>query len=72
VKSVRESKKLNPKIIFAIITGALSLTFISIVTDNAQFIMITTSATVLTFVGLGAIYSSWVITKIVKKANRFL
>ena len=72
VKSVRESKKLNLKIVFAIISGVLSLTLISIVTGNTQFIMITTSATVLTFVGLGAIYSSWVIAKIVKKANRFL
>jgi hypothetical protein len=72
VKSIRETKKLNSKIIIAIISGVLSLTLISIVTGNLQFIMVTTSATVLTFVGLGAIYSSWVIAKIVKKANRFL
>jgi hypothetical protein len=72
VKSIRESKKPNPKIILAIISGVLSLTLISIVTGNLQFIMVTTSATVLTFVGLGAIYSSWAITKIVRKANTFL
>jgi hypothetical protein len=72
IKSVRESKKPNPKIIIAIISGVLSLTLISIVTGNLQFIMVTTSATVLTFVGLGAIYSSWVIIKIVRKANTFL
>jgi hypothetical protein len=39
---------------------------------NIQFMMITTSVTVLTFVALGAIYSSWAIAKIVRKANRFL
>ncbi|HET6458696.1 MAG TPA: CFI-box-CTERM domain-containing protein, partial [Nitrosopumilaceae archaeon] len=72
VKSVREAKKPNPKIIIATISGVLLLTLISIVTGNLQFIMITTSATVLTFVGLGAIYSSWVIAKIVRKANTFL
>lgn len=72
VKSIRESRKLNPKIILVIISGVLSMTLISIVTANTQFIMITTSATVLVFVGLGAIYSSWVIAKIMKKANTFL
>ena len=72
VKSVREAKKPNPKIIIATISGVLLLTLISIVSGNLQFIMITTSATVLTFVGLGAIYSSWVIAKIVRKANTFL
>ncbi len=72
VKSVRETKKPNPKIVIGIISGVLLLTVISIVTDNLQFMMITTSATVVTFVGLGAIYSSWAITKIVKKANTFL
>jgi hypothetical protein len=72
VKSVRETKKPNPKIIIAIISGVLLSTLISIVTGNLQFIMITTSATVLIFVGLGAIYSSWAIAKIMKKANTFL
>jgi hypothetical protein len=72
VKSIREAKKLNPKIMVPIISGVLLLTLISIVTGNLQFIMITTSATVLTFVGLGAIYSSWAIAKIVRKANTFL
>jgi hypothetical protein len=72
VKSVRESKKPNSKIIIAIISGVLFLTLISVVTNNLQFIMITTSATVLTFVGLGAIYSSWAITKLMRKANTFL
>ena len=72
VKSVRETKKPNPKIIIAIISGVLSFTLISIVTGNLQFIMVTTSVTVLTFVGLGAIYSSWAIVKIMKKANTFL
>ncbi|TSA17219.1 MAG: copper-binding protein [Nitrosopumilales archaeon] len=72
VKSVREAKKPNSKIIIAIISGVLFLTVISIVTNNLQFIMITTSATVLTFVGVGAIYSSWVIAKIMRKANTFL
>ncbi|MBI3639102.1 MAG: copper-binding protein [Thaumarchaeota archaeon] len=71
-KSVREAKKLNSKIVITIISGILLLTPISIVTGNLQFIMITTSATVLTFVGLGAIYSSWTIAKIVRKANTFL
>lgn len=72
VKSVREAKKPKPKIVTGIIVGVLSLTLISIVTGNLQFTMVTTSATVLTFVGLGAIYSSWVIAKLVRKANTFL
>ena len=72
VKSVRETKKPNPKIIIAIISGVLSFTLISIVTGNLQFITVATSVTVLTFVGLGAIYSSWAIVKIMKKANTFL
>jgi len=72
VKSVRDSKKPNPKIVIAIVSGILVLTVVSIYTMNLQFIMFTTSATVLTFVGVGAIYSSWVIAKIVRKANTFL
>jgi len=72
VKSVREAKKPNPKIIIAIISGVLFFTVTSIITNNLQFIMITTSTTVLTFVGIGAIYSSWVIAKIMRKANTFL
>ena len=72
VKSIRESKKPNLRIILAIISGVLSLTLISVLTGNTQLIMITTSATVLTFVGLGAIYSSWAIAKIMRKANTFL
>jgi hypothetical protein len=72
IKSVRDTKKPNPKIVISIISGVLFLTLISVITDNLQFIMITTSAIVLTFVGLGAIYSSWAIAKIVRKANTFL
>jgi len=72
IKSVRDTKKPNPKIVISIISGILLLTLISVVIANIQFMMITTSATVLTFVGLGAIYSSWAITKIVRKANTFL
>ena len=72
VKSVRETKKPNSKIIITIISGVLLLTLISIVSGTLQFTMITTSATVLTFVGVGAIYSSWLIAKIMKKANTFL
>ncbi len=72
VKSVRDAKKPNPKIVIAIISGVLLLTVASIVMGNLQIIMITTSATVLTFVGLGAIYSSWTIAKILRKANTFL
>ena len=71
VKFVRETKP-NPKIVISIISGILLLTLISVVIGNIQFMMITTSATVLTFVGLGAIYSSWAIAKIVRKANTFL
>jgi hypothetical protein len=72
IKAIRETKKPNPKIVIVIISGILILTVTSIVTGNMQFMMVTTSATVLTFVGLGAIYSSWAIAKIVKKANTFL
>ena len=72
VKSIRGAKKLNLKIIIVIISTILSLTLISIVMGNLQFIMITTSATVLAFVALGAIYFSWTIVKIGRKANTFL
>ena len=72
VKSVRDTKKPNPKIVISIISGILLLTLISVVIGNIQFMMITTSATVLTFVGFGAIYSSWAIAKIVRKVNTFL
>jgi hypothetical protein len=72
VKSIRDVKKPNPKTIITIVSTILSLTLISIVMENSQFIMITTSATVLAFVGLGAIYFSWAIAKIARKANTFL
>jgi hypothetical protein len=71
-KSIRDTKKPNPKIVISIIFGILLLTLISVIVGNIQFMMITTSATVLTFVGLGAIYSSWAIAIIVRKANTFL
>lgn len=72
IKSVRNAKKPNPKIVIAIISAILLLTVTSLVMGSLQFIMITTSATVLIFVGLGAIYSSWAIAKILRRANTFL
>src|SRR5690349_2359061 len=50
LKSIRETKKPNLKILLATISGVLLLTLISITTGNSQFIMITTSVMVLTFV----------------------
>ncbi len=72
LKRIRDAKKPDPKIVIGIISGILSLTLISVVIGIIQFMMIATSATVLIFVGLGAIYSSWIIAKIVRKVNTFL
>jgi len=71
-KSVREGKKPKAKFVFVTISVALLLLFTSIVTRNEQFMMITTSALVISFVAIGALYSAWAITKVAIKANKFL
>ncbi len=72
IRSIRATKKPNLKIIATIGSIVLSLTLISIAMGNLPFIMIMTSATVLVFVGFGAIYFSLAIAKIARKTNTFL
>ena len=66
-KSIREGSRYRIKIAIIVISITLALTLISSVTGNVQFMMISTSALVLSLVGIGAIFSSWVIWKLVQK-----
>ena len=66
-KSIREGSRDRIKIILIIISIALVFTLISSVIGNEQFMMISTSALVLSLVGIGAIFSSGVIWKLVQK-----
>lgn len=66
-KSIREGSRLRIKIAIVAIAITLSLTLISSVFGNIQFMMISTSALVLSLLGIGAMISSWVIWKLVLK-----
>ncbi len=66
-KSIREGSRSRIKIAITIISTALALTLISSVIGNVQFEMISTSALVLSLIGTGAMFSSWVIWKIGQK-----
>ena len=66
-KSIREGSRIKSKIAIAVISTALALTLISSVIGNIQFEMISTSALVLSLIGTGAMFSSWVIWKIGQK-----
>lgn len=66
-KSIREGTRSRIKIAMIIISISLVLTLISIVIGNVQFEMISTSALVLSLIGTGAMFSSWVIWRIVQK-----
>lgn len=66
-KSIRESSRPRIKIAIILISITLALTLISNVSGNVQFMMISTSALVLSLVGIGAMFSSWVIWKLVLK-----
>ena len=66
-KSIRECTRTGIKIVMIIISVALSLTLISNVIGNVQFMMVSTSALVLSLVGAGAMFSSVIIWKLVQK-----
>lgn len=68
-KSIRNGTKLQLKYIVAIVSVVLALTLVSILTGNAQFMMITTSSTVLLLVGIGAIFSAWLIVKTIQRVK---
>ncbi len=68
-KSIREGSRSRIKIAITVISITLALTLISSVIGNAQFMMISTSALVLSFVGTGAMFSSWAIWKIIRKVK---
>lgn len=66
-KSIREGSRARIKIAIAIISIALFLTLISSLIGNIQFMMISTSTLVLSLIGTGAMFSSWVIWKLGQK-----
>ena len=72
MKSVREGT--NPRIKFAvaIISVTVALALASVASGDAEFMMIATSAMVLSFVGIGAVFSSWTICKAVRKVSTYL
>lgn len=67
MRSTREASKSRIKIIVTIISTSFVLTLISVAIGNIQFMMISTSALVLSSIGAGAMFSSWAIWKIMEK-----
>jgi len=67
IKSIREVSRSRIKIAVIIIFTSLVLTLISVAIGNVQFMMVSTSALVLSFIGAGAMFSSWTIWKIIEK-----
>jgi len=66
-KSIREASRSRIKIAVIIIFTSLVLTLISVAIGNVQFMMVSTSALVLSFIGAGAMFSSWTVWKIIEK-----
>ncbi len=66
-KSIRNATRLKIKYVIVIISTTLALTLASIVIGNVQFMMISTSAMVLSLVGIGAMLTSWAIWKSILK-----
>lgn len=71
-KSVRDGKRTSVITSIIIVIAAFATTIISITTGNSHFMMITTFVLVLSFVGIGAIFSAWAISKALRKVNTFL
>ena len=67
IKSIREVSRSRIKIAVIIIFTSLVLTLISVAIGNVQFMMVSTSALVLSFIGAGAMFSSWTVWKIIEK-----
>jgi len=66
-KSIREVSRSRIKIAITAISITLAITLISSVIGNVQFMMVSTSALVLSLAGAGAMFSSVAIWKIVQK-----
>ena len=66
-KSIREGSRSRIIIAITAISITLTLTIISSIIGNEQFMMVSTSALVLSLVGTGAMFSSMAIWKIVQK-----
>lgn len=66
-KSARENTKSKIKIAVAIISASLVLTLVSILSANTEFMMFTTSILVLSFMVIGAMFSSSIIWKLMLK-----
>lgn len=66
-KSIREGSRSRIIIAITAISITLALTLISFVIGNVYFMMVSTSALVLSFIGAGAMFSSWTIWKIIEK-----
>ena len=71
-KSVRDGKRPSVITSIIIVIAAFATTIISITTGDSHFIMVTTIVLVLSFVGIGAIFSAWAISKALGKVNTFL
>ena len=71
-KSVRDGKRPSVITSIIIVIAAFATTIISITTGNSHFVMVTTFVLVLSFVGIGAIFSAWAISKALVKVNTFL
>ncbi|MEX2061005.1 MAG: CFI-box-CTERM domain-containing protein [Nitrosopumilaceae archaeon] len=68
-KSIRNGTKLKIRYVIVIISAVLALTLISILTGNVQFMMFTTSSTILLLVGIGAMFSAWLIVKTLQRVK---
>lgn len=66
-KSIRKNSRSGIKIVIIMISISLVLTLISSAIGNVEFMMISTSALVLSFIGAGAMFSSLAICKILQK-----
>ena len=69
IKSIREGSRSRIKIAITVVSIALAITLISSVIGNVQFVMISTSALVLSLIGSGAMFSSYIIWKLVQKVK---
>ena len=72
VKSARENTRPKVRLAIVVIFATLTITLASIAIGNSQLMMITTSSLVFSFVGTSAVFSSWIICKIVRKVSTFL
>ena len=72
LKFVRKNSKPKIGLVITMISATSVVTLASIAIGNVQFMVIATAASVLSFVGTSAIFSSWIICKTVRKVSTFL